>query len=288
LLPSVKIVLIDFHTHTSASDGALDPLELLRRAQEGGVQLLAITDHDTVAGYKAAAAYHRLHPGGVVLVPGVELSCQWSGATIHILGLGIQCEHPAMVRGMATMAAARRERGQVIARRLAALGFPGAYEGARLKAGASQLGRPHFADWMVEQGHARDHGQAFERHLGRGKPGDVKVCWPTLAEIVGWIGASGGTAVIAHPLKYQFTGLKLRRLVVDFLAAGGRGIEVRSGNQPRDQVQRVRRLAEEYGLAASVGSDFHRDAPYAAALGVDSSPYDGSPSVWEQWLDCPA
>ena len=278
-------MLIDFHTHTSASDGALDPRELLRRARDGGIQLLAITDHDTLAGYEAAAAYHRLNPGRTRLVSGVELSCRWSGTTIHVLGLGIDCKHPEMVRAMAIMAAARRQRGEMIARRLAALGFPGGLEGALEQAGSSQLGRPHFADWMVGQGHAKDHNQAYDRYLGQGKPGDVKECWPTLAEVVGWVEASGGTAVIAHPLKYRFTGLKLRRLVVDFMAAGGRGIEVRSGNQPPDQIKRIRRLADEFGLAVSVGSDFHRDVPYGAHLGVDTAPYEGLPGVWEQWVD---
>ena len=281
-------MLIDFHTHTSASDGALDPRELLRRAQDGGIQMLAITDHDTVAGYAAAAAYHSLNPGPTRLVPGVELSCLWSGATVHVIGLGIDCKHPAMVRGMTTMAAARRQRGEEIARRLAALGFPGGLEGALEKAGASHLGRPHFADWMVERGHAKDHHQAYARYLGQGKPGDVKVCWPVLAEVVGWVEASGGTAVIAHPLKYSFTGLKLRRLVVDFIAAGGGGIEARSGNQSPDQIKRIRRLAGEFGLAVSIGSDFHRDAPYGARLGVDTSPYEGLPGVWEQWVDASA
>jgi predicted metal-dependent phosphoesterase TrpH len=287
-LPSVKIVLIDFHTHTSASDGALDPGELVCRARDGGLRLLAITDHDTVAGYEAAAARDGEGDGGLRLIPGVELSCLWSAATVHVVGLGIDSGHPAMAGGLATMAAARRQRGEIIASRLAALGFPGALEGAREKAGASQLGRPHFAEWMVEEGHARDYRQAFDRYLGRGKPGDVKVCWPALAEAVGWIDASGGTAVIAHPLKYRFTGMKLRRLLVDFVAAGGRAIEVRCGYQSPDQVQHLRRLARDFGLSVSVGSDFHRDAPYGAPLGVDTSPFAGLPGVWEQWLDTPA
>lgn len=281
--PSVKIVLIDFHTHTSASDGALDPVELLQRADDSGVALLAITDHDTVAGYRAAAAYCAVNASSVRLVPGVELSCLWSGTTIHILGLGIDCEHQAMDRGMATMAAARLERGEMIAHRLGARGFSGSLEGARAKAGASQLGRPHFADWLVEQGHVKDHNEAFKRYLGQGKIGDVKACWPSLAEVVGWIDEAGGTPVIAHPLKYRFTGMKLRRLIVDFIAAGGRAIEVRSGNQPADHINRIKRLAVEYKLAISAGSDFHRESPYGANLGVDTSAFKDFPSVWKDW-----
>jgi predicted metal-dependent phosphoesterase TrpH len=280
---SVKIVRIDFHTHTSASDGALDPCELVARAQDSGVDVLAITDHDTVAGYEAAAAYHKQKPGGMRLIAGVEFSCRWSGATIHILGLGVDCEHPVMASGLATMAAARRERGVLIATRLESRGFDGALRGAMGHAGDSQLGRPHFAAWMVEQGHVKDHNQAFDQYLGQGKPGDVKACWPELLEVVQWIAASGGTAVIAHPLKYRFTGMKLRRLIADFIAAGGHAIEVQSGRQTRDQLAHLKRLAREYDLEVSIGSDFHKDAPYSAPLGVESSPFESLRGVWERW-----
>lgn len=276
-------MLIDFHTHTSASDGALDPRELMARAQAAGVEVLAITDHDTVAGYEAAAAYHSHDAGGTRLIPGVELSCQWSGTTIHILGLGIDCRHPAMRDALLRMAAARRERGETIAERLASRGFHGALQGALTQAGDSQLGRPHFAAWMVEQGHVRDENEAFDRYLGQGKIGDVKAFWPRLSEVVAWIVASGGTAVVAHPLKYRFTGMKLRRLIADFAAAGGRGIEVLSGRQTRDQVDQLQRLAKAYDLEISAGSDFHRDTPYGAALGVESSPFEGMRGVWERW-----
>lgn len=276
-------MLVDFHTHTSASDGALAPCELVARAQAGNIRCLAITDHDTMAGYQAAAAYHRQSPGGMRLIPGIEFSCQWSGTTIHILGLDVDGEHPAMRSALATMADARRERGVKIAARLETRGFPGALQGAVAKAGASQLGRPHFAEWMVEQGHVKDHNQAFDHYLGQGKTGDVKAFWPELAEVTRWISISGGVAVIAHPLKYRFTGMKLRRLVEAFVAAGGRGIEVHSGNQTRDQIAQLCRLASSYKLEISVGSDFHRDAPYSPPLGVESAAFEELRPVWERW-----
>ena len=280
-------MLIDFHTHTTASDGALDPRELVARALASKIDCLAITDHDTVAGYEAAAAYHRLNPGGMRLIPGVEFSCQWSGATIHILGLGVDSEHPAMARGLVTIAAARQERAAVISSRLAARGFEGALQGAQAQAGNSQLGRPHFAAWMVEQGYVKDHNQAFDRYLGQGKTGDVKAYWPQLEEVVEWIVASGGTAVIAHPLKYRFTGMKLRRLVAAFMEAGGQAIEVHSGRQTRDQSAHLKRLAADCDLEVSVGSDFHRDSTYGAALGVESAPFKELRGVWERWTITP-
>jgi predicted metal-dependent phosphoesterase TrpH len=276
-------VLIDFHTHTSASDGALDPVELMARAADNKLELLAITDHDTVAGYEEAAAYHTLNPGSMRLIPGIELSCQWSGTTIHVLGLGIDCEHSAMRHALATMIAARRERGVKIASRLAARGFEGALQGALVHAGESQLGRPHFAAWMVERGHVKDHNEAFDRYLGQGKIGDVRAFWPELAQVTGWIASSGGVAVIAHPLKYRFTAMKLRRLITAFIAAGGQGIEVQSGYQTTDQTAHLLRLGKEFELEISVGSDFHRDAAYNTPVGVESLPFEGMRGVWERF-----
>ena len=276
-------MLIDFHTHTSASDGALDPRQLVARALANKIDLLAITDHDTVTGYEVAAAYHRPVPGGMQLIPAIELSCQWSGTTIHILGLGIDCEHPAMRCALTNMDTARLQRGAVIASRLASRGFVGALQGALEHAAGSQLGRPHFAAWMVQQGHVKDHNQAFDQYLGQGKTGDVKAFWPEMAEVVRWITVAGGAAVIAHPLKYRYTAMKLRRLIVDFVAAGGGVIEVLSGYQTLDQIAQLKRLARQFDLEVSAGSDFHRDAPYSAPLGVESAPFEGLRCVWERW-----
>jgi 3',5'-nucleoside bisphosphate phosphatase len=281
---SVKIVLIDFHTHTTASDGALAPGEMLERAAAAGIELLAITDHDTVAGYRAAVALSADYPA-VKLVPGVEYSCRWSGTTIHIVGLGMDVDHPAMREGLAVLDEARRERGGKIAKRLADKGFEGALAGAMAHAGESQLGRPHFSSWMVEQGHVKDHNQAFDKYLGQGKIGDVKAFWPEMAQVVQWIVEAGGVAVIAHPLKYKFTRMKMRRLVIDFSAAGGRGLEVLSGRQTPDQITQLQRLAEEFELEPSAGSDFHRDGPYSPDLGVELRRLPTSTGVWQRWTD---
>ena len=280
---SVKIVLIDFHTHTTASDGALTPGEMLGRAAAAGIGLLAITDHDTVAGYRAAQDISSDYPG-VQLVPGIEYSCRWSGTTIHIVGLGMDCDHSAMVEGLAVLDAARSERGEKIASRLERRGFNGALAGALAEAGNSQLGRPHFSAWMVAQGHVKDHNEAFDKYLGQGKPGDVKAFWPELGEAVQWIVQAGGVAVIAHPLKYRFTRMKLRRLVRDFAAAGGQAVEILSGRQTPDQITRLQRLAEESGLQVSAGSDFHRDGPYNPGLGVELGRLQATNGVWQRWL----
>ena len=129
-----------------------------------------------------------------------------------------------------------------------------------------------------------DLNQAFDRYLGQGKVGDVKTCWPELEEVTAWIVQSGGVAVIAHPLKYRFTGAKLRRLLSAFSAAGGEAMEVFSGRQTRDQTTHLRKLAGDFEFEVSIGSDFHQDAPYGPRLGAESSPFEHSRGVWERWV----
>ena len=255
---------------------------MLERAQASGVGLLAITDHDTVRGYRDAAALASDYPA-VQLVPGVEFSCRWSGTTIHVVGLGMDCDHIALREGVEVLSEARLDRAAKIADRLAKRGFPGALEGALLEAGDSQLGRPHFSAWMVAQGHVPDHNTAFDKYLGQGKPGDVKAFWPELARAVQWIVEAGGVAVLAHPLKYKFTRMKLRRLVHDFAEAGGGAIEVLSGRQTPEQVTSLQRLADDFELEISAGSDFHRDGPYSPALGVELRAFKGRAGVWNRF-----
>jgi len=276
-------LLIDFHSHTTASDGSLSPADLIDRALAGNICQFAITDHDTMAGYRAAAEYYTHIPGQMRLIPGVEFSCRWSGTTIHIVGLAVDAEHPAMAAGLEFLAQARVARGKKIAERLEAKGFAGAHAGARAMAGESQLGRPHFAQWLIEQGHVEDFNQAFDKYLGQGKIGDVKAFWPELSEVTRWIVESGGVAIVAHPLKYRFTRMKLRRLIVDFKLAGGQAVEVLNGRQTDDQTSRLKRLALEFELEVSAGSDFHRDSTYGCQLGVELRHLGDLRGVWQRW-----
>jgi predicted metal-dependent phosphoesterase TrpH len=275
-------VLIDFHTHSTASDGELSPQALLERALERGIRCFAITDHDTVDGYLAVR--DSAPARALELVSGVEFSCRWSGVTVHIVGLGMDVEHPAMRAGLQRLRGARHERGARIAERLEKLGYAGALAGAEQEAGASQLGRPHFAAWMVQQGHVACANEAFDKYLGQGKPGDIQAFWPELEEVTDWIVAAGGTAIIAHPLKYKLTRSKLRRLVGDFKASGGTALEIVNGRQTADQTAVLQRLAQECALAVSAGSDFHRDSRFGPELGLECRPPGGLTAVWERWL----
>lgn len=272
-------MIVDFHTHSLASDGALAPIELLRRAKAAGVQQFALTDHDTTAGYLAVR--HTSEAEEIGLISGVELSCRWATATIHVVGLNFDADAPEMTAMVEQLTQAREERAEKIATRLAGVGIDDALEGAKAIANGSQIGRPHFATWMVEAGAVDSVAEAFDKYLGAGKIGDVKMFWPPLSDVVQAITRAGGVAILAHPLKYRLTGMKLRALINDFKAAGGGAIEVLNGRQPETDLKRLSQLAEGNGLMCSVGSDFHRDFEYGPKLGIDVERLPNGAHVWD-------
>ncbi len=279
---------VDLHCHTRASDGDLTPAQLCQRALKREVQLLAITDHDTTLGFTEAATWLADQPDGVPLrlLPSVEYSCVWQNLGVHIVGLDIDIEHPASVHAAQFLRAARGQRAALIGERLAKLGMPGATDGAIALAGESQLGRPHFARFLVQAGHVANEDSAFDRYLGAGKVGDVKMHWPQLEEVVAWITAAGGVAVLAHPLKYRQTAARLRRLVEAFRAAGGAAIEVVVGRPSADDLRFMTQLCRQYALEASVGSDFHKPGPWTELGEITALPAGCQP-VWQRWQSSP-
>ena len=272
-------MIVDFHTHSLASDGALAPIELLRRAKAAGVQQFALTDHDTTAGYLAVR--HTSEAEEIGLISGVELSCRWATTTIHVVGLNFDADAPDMTAMVEQLTQAREERAEKIATRLAGVGIDDALEGAKAIANGSQIGRPHFATWMAEAGAVDSVAEAFDKYLGAGKIGDVKMFWPPLSDVVQAISRAGGVAILAHPLKYRLTGMKLRALINDFKTAGGGAIEVLNGRQPETDLNRLSQLAEGNGLMCSVGSDFHRDFEYGPRLGIDVERLPNGAYVWD-------
>jgi len=273
-------MIVDLHTHTLASDGALTPSALVARAAAAGVQLLAITDHDTVAGL---AQLDAPAPPALRIIPGVEFSTCWRKVGIHVLGLNIDCANPTLQQGLARQRAARDERAGIIATKLAKLGLGNVLPAAREFAGAAAVGRPHIARHLVDAGHAKDHADAFRRYLGRGKPGDVRQTWAALPEVIEWISAAGGLAVLAHPAKYKLSNLRLEELTREFAAAGGHGIEVLCGRQEPGLTRRLGKLALRHGLLASCGSDFHAPGPHRPEVGeVADIPGECRP-VWATW-----
>ena len=273
----------DLHCHSLASDGALTPAEVVARAHANGVQMLALTDHDTLRGLSQAES--EAASLNLELVSGIELSSQWSGVGIHIVGLAVDTKNAQLLHAVGKQEVARETRAREIGRRLGKKGFEAAYEGAKRIAGESQIGRPHFARFLVEQGYVLDQETAFNKYLGAGKIGDVKSQWPSINEIVSWIHTAGGYAVLAHPDKYKLTRMKLRRLLTDFKAAGGDALEVVSGQQNRDITSYYTRLCEEFEFYASCGSDFHHPSNAWCDLGKFQDLPKTCKPVWELWSD---
>lgn len=273
-------MIVDLHTHTTASDGTLDAPRLLRAAAAAGIELLSITDHDTLA------AYTNLPPAGVGaprLVSGIELSTQWRGCGIHVLGLNVALTGDAMEAATTFQGAARLQRAEKIAERLEKVGVKNALDGAREHAHGGQLGRPHFARHLVASGFVRDFGQAFRKYLGAGKIGDVKQHWAPLEQIVEWIRDSGGTAVLAHPGRYGLTHTRRNALIADFAALGGTGLELISGRQEPSLTATLATTAAKLGLLASCGSDFHHPGQPWAQLGMPLALPHACRPVWDSW-----
>jgi 3',5'-nucleoside bisphosphate phosphatase len=243
--------------------------------------MLAITDHDSIDGYLAVRNL-ALESGVPKLIAGVEMSCVWGKHTVHIVGLNINPNCQQFCKGLDYLRQARAERAHLISERLAALGFKGAYDYVVKRVGDGQIGRPHFAQFLVEQGHVRSVSAAFKRYLGAGKPGDVKTVWPAASQVVQWITAGGGVAVLAHPLHYKMTATKLRALITDFKAAGGGAMEVISGRQTPQQTDYLANLVEQFQLLASVGSDFHLPQQWSELGKVGKLPARCQP-VWSAW-----
>jgi len=271
----------DLHTHSTASDGSLSPTQLVERAHQQGVTHLALTDHDGTEGIDEAK--HMADKAGIALIPGVEISVSWHGATVHIVGLNLDIDNAELQQGLSELRQYRQMRAEAIASKLEKAGYPGALEGAAKYASKTMLGRVHFARFLVEKGHAKDMKDVFKRFLVRNKPGYVSGEWATLVQAVEWIQAAGGQAVIAHPARYKMTATKRRKLLTEFKALGGAAIEVASGNQHPEEVRTMANLAQEFELLASCGSDFHSPDNAWTELGKMTTLPPFVTPIWNQW-----
>ncbi|WP_144776281.1 PHP domain-containing protein [Marinobacter maritimus] len=284
-IPQDPVLCIDLHCHSTASDGALTPTELVARAAEKKVTHLALTDHDTVRGF--AEAHSAAKANNIVLIPGIELSCLWRSHTIHIVGLDFDIDNTDFLAALEQQNRNRWARAAMIAERLSKLAVPDLLERATAESGGDVPGRPHFAKVMVEAGVVKNVAQAFKRYLGSGKVGDVKAYWPELQEVVQWINSAGGLAVLAHPRKYQLTATKLRDLTADFRRAGGQAIEVSTSGQSSGDLGFLAELCVREKLLASQGSDFHFPGAPWCELGRIMKMPDGLEPVWHHFRQVP-
>ena len=281
---TTSILNADLHCHSVVSDGTLTPEALAARAKANGVELWALTDHDEIGGQQRAAAAAKAQ--GMKYLTGTEISVTFAGETVHIVGLGFDPDDAAMVQGLQTTRGGRTERAKEMSDGLAKVGIKGAYEGALKFVGNPELiSRTHFARFLVESGVCSETHEVFRKYLTEGKPGYVPHRWASLKDAVSWITGAKGMAVIAHPARYKFTPNEEYALFTEFKAHGGRGVEVVTGSHTAAEYVKYAETAQEFGLAASRGSDFH--SPEESRIDLGTLPFlPGTLTpVWELLAD---
>ena len=272
----------DLHCHSTASDGLLAPAELVQRAAGNGVDMLALTDHDEISGLAEARA--RAAELGLRFVDGVEVSISWGGTTIHVVGLNIDPGNLQLQQGLQAIRQGRTERAKKMAADLARAGIPDSLEGAYVYVeNPNLIGRTHFARFLVEKRYVSDVKSAFQHYLVSGKPGYVPHQWATLAEGLAYIKAGGGVAVLAHPGRYKLTRTEMRKFLGEFKDGGGAGIEVITSSHTAEQFLEYAILANEFGLLASRGSDFHGPGESRVDLGKLPNLAADLKPVWHDW-----
>jgi 3',5'-nucleoside bisphosphate phosphatase len=272
----------DLHSHSTRSDGLLTPTDLVRRAAERGVDVLALTDHDELSGIAEALAAAR--ETGIRLICGSELSVSWRDITLHVLALGIDPTCAALVDGLVAIREGRTGRARRISDALAAAGIPGAYEGAmKFVTSEHLISRTHFARYLVAAGHVRATKDVFDRYLVPGKPGHVEHEWAGLQQAIDWIHVAGGQAVLAHPGRYKVNASGMRDLLTEFRDAAGDGIEVISPSHSSEEIEAFARHARRFGFLVSSGSDYHGPGESWADLGDMPPLPSGLTAVWTRW-----
>jgi len=277
---------IDLHCHSHCSDGSLSPQTLIDRAVNYQISVLAITDHDTVDGFNIAQDYIVEKNSPIKLIAGIEISTSWQGFEIHIVGLNFDPEHPAIEQLIVNQKQARELRAITIGEKLAKCGFEDAYRDAKALASQGTITRAHFAKVLYQQGHVTTLQKAFDNYLGKkGRNTQcayVKPQWCSIAEAISAIQAAGGTAVMAHPIRYDLSAKWLRRLIVHFKECQGDGLEVVLPQMNPQQRQTMLNYCLEYDLHASAGSDFHHPNKWSD-LGRNLTLPDGAKPIWSLW-----
>jgi predicted metal-dependent phosphoesterase TrpH len=273
---------VDLHMHSSASDGVLTPSALVARAAANGLQVMALTDHDTLDGLQEATEAAADH--GIRFFQGVEISVTWAGETLHLVGLGFDADASALRDALREMQRSRHRRAEEMDKALVAAGLPSVLESALSFAGNPMLvGRTHFARALVAQGVCQEIQEVFDRYLTPNKPGYVPHEWARLSHAMSWIREAGGTPVLAHPARYRLTDTARWALLQEFVSLGGRAIEVSTGSHTQDDTRRYQQIALQWGMQASRGSDFHSPTESRCDVGCAPPLPDGCDPVWANW-----
>ena len=247
--------MIDLHTHSSASDGILLPEEFALYVAEKNLSVWALTDHDTVDGLKAAAK--TCLKTGVIFVPGIEINIAWPCGEFHLLGLGLRRKSEELKNVIEYLTEERNRRNSEIVRKMNEDGYNFTLEEIRSCFSASQIGRPHFADFLVKKGIVKNRQEAFDRFLSRGKRWYVTHTGENLETAVEAIKSSGGVPVIAHPLSLYLGMSSLEEELKKVRNAGVMGLEAWHPAARKGQCRHLEEIAEKLGMFVTAGSDFH-------------------------------
>ena len=279
--------MIDLHSHTIKSDGSLTPSELVDVAASAGITYLAVTDHDTVAGIEEALeraaeinADLSSEVHAPVIIPGIEFSTDWNGRDVHVVGLNIDHKNSGFVDGLQNFLDSREGRNRKMAENLKSMGIGISYDGLLKMFPECVLTRAHFAKYLYEYGYVRSVHEAFERYLGPDSPAYVPRKKITPVQAVEMTLSAGGIPVLAHPLIYRFGDSKLRELIAEMKEAGLVGIEAMYSTHSDEDVEYVRKLAQDTGLRISGGSDFHGNNKPGIELGTGCGNMNIPEQVW--------
>ncbi|WP_134647456.1 RNase RNM [Vibrio diabolicus] len=273
---------IDLHSHTTASDGRLEPKDLVERALSFDIEVLAITDHDTVDGLALAKQYVQDNNLPIKIINGIEISTVWQNKDIHIVGLNIDPENEQLSALIKQQKQHRITRSELIAERLQKATREGVLEEVRQIAGDAPVTRAHFAKWLVDNGYAKTMQMVFKKYLTRNNPGYVPPNWCSMKDAVDAIHAAGSLAVLAHPGRYKLTAKWIKRLLAAFVEANGDAMEVAQPQQAQQERRNLADYAIQYKLLASQGSDFHYPSPWME-LGRNLWLPAGVEPVWKDW-----
>ena len=265
---------IDLHVHTSASDGTAAPETVPELACHAGLSAIAITDHDTISGYERACGPAAAL--GLEIIPGIEISTRFNGS-VHILGYFIDPHSPHLLPVLNWVVLDRDERNEKIAARMRADGIPADYPAMKARFG-DVIGRPHFAELLVASGLAADIRDAFSRFLNKGCRYWLARHFIPIEYSLRIILHSGGVPVLAHPFQYNLDDTELRDLIEHCLDYGLMGLECRYSGYTPEQISYLQKLAHEYSLIETGGSDFHGERKPEISLGSGTGslcvPYD--------------
>ncbi len=247
--------MIDLHLHSSASDGSMTPFELITFGAQKGLQVMALTDHDTIGGLKEAHA--AAIENNVIFVPGIEINIQWPKGEFHLLGLGIKTPSKSLLDIIAFLGKARNSRNEEILKKMQSCGLNVDEQELKSLFQTESLGRPHIADYLVMKNKVKNRQQAFDKFLGQGRPFYVPRAGANLDEAVVALKESGAVPVIAHPLSLYLSWGKIEDVLIDIFDRGVLGLEAWHPGVKEGEARRLEEIGRRIGFFITAGSDFH-------------------------------